>query len=419
MGMRARLLMRYSDQKVLARGLNALFGYFCLGLPFLILLLCLPVTSAFAEGDITLLLDTEEQYSDNFYRSETDKIRVYSTTIKPGVVAKAWTDRSSLLFAYSPTFNYYSDDSDRIDASENDFMGHELFLASQTTFFERLKFGLIDRFRETREPGAYDPLRQSVADRERYRINQVNPSLTYDFGERLTAIAGYQYEVYNFEDSDNSFEHRGTFILRYNFDDENSLEVEEQYWARRYPADPDYDSSQTKLIFRRQLGDALQCELGGGYHERKFESGATGVQDFDGFVYRVALTGETDLSSLFLSYRRNLNDFSKGSSYFNSHRVTLNVDHTFFEKITCKLGGYYQKNDYETATGFTEAGVLGLREDEVWDGSFSVEYMIFDWLFAGLFYEYVDRDSNIQGQDYDENRIFGNIKIEYSTAKRK
>ncbi len=391
--------------------------YFFFGLTFFLSFLIFPVSFTGAEGDITLSLDTEEQYSDNFYRSETDETSVYTTIIKPGITARAWTDRSSVFFAYSPTFNYYSDDSDSIDASKDDFVGHELSFMAETTFFERLKLSLTERYTETREPGAYDVWRQSEADRERYSINQVSPFLTYDFAEKFAAILGYQYEVYNYEDSEDSHEHRGYFTLRYHFDDRNSLELEEQYWARRYPTNPDYDSSQTKLIFRRALSDFLKCEIGGGYHDRKFESGRTWVQDFDGFIYRLALTGESDASKLFLSYRKNLNDVSKGTTYFEAHRATLNVEHILLEKLTCSLGGYYQKNDYETTTISSES--TELREDEIWNGHFGIRYWIADWLSAGVYYEYTDRDSNITGESYLENKVWGNIRFEYSTARRK
>jgi hypothetical protein len=191
--------------------------------------------------------------------------------------------------------------------------------------------------------------------------------------------------------------------------------VEEQYWARRYDHLADYDSSQTQLIFRRELSDFLKCEIGAGYHDREFESGARGVEDYDGFIYRLALTGESDVSKLFLSYRKNLNDFSKGSWYFEAHRVTLNVERTFLEKLTCTLASYYQKNDYETIIpGDPEA-----REDEIWDAFVGIRYMVRDWLSAGLSYEYTDRDSNITEWSYSENRVYASIKVEYSTARRK
>ncbi|TFG89168.1 MAG: hypothetical protein E4H16_04005 [Candidatus Atribacteria bacterium] len=418
MGLMSGLLMRDSERYPMCykqRSFKHLFFY----VTFLQLLLIFHVYFAVAESDITFSLETQERYIDNFYRSGTDETRVYTTIIKPGVSARAWTDRSLLLLDYSPTFNYYSDESDRVDTSRDDFVGDDLNFIVESTFFERLKLSFTDRFQDTREPGAYDVFIQSEADRERYRINQASPFLTYDFAEKFTAILGYQYEAYNFEYSENSYEHRGYFTLRYHLDDRNSIEVEEQYWARRYPTNPDYDSSQTKLIFRRELSDFIKCEIGGGYHDREFESGRTGVEDFDGFVYRLALTGESDVSTLLLSYQKNLNDFSKGTTYFEAHRVTLNVEHTFLDKLTCSLGGYYQKNDYETTTGTTSAGTTEIREDEIWDGSVGIKYRIVDWLSVGIHYEYTDRNSNILGQSYLENMYYGSVIFEYSTVARK
>jgi hypothetical protein len=402
-------------QSAIRNTIRGSFRYFFFGLSFFLLFLVVPVSFTAAEGDITLLLDTEEQRSDNFYRGEKDETSVYATIIKPRITGRTWTDRSSVFLAYSPTFNYYSGDSDNVDASDDDFVGHELDFMAETTFFERLKLSLTESLRKTREPGAYDIFLEGEADREKYTVNQAAPFLTYDFAEKFTAILGYRNQVYNYQRSVDSREHRGYFTIRYHFNDRNSLEVEEQYWAMRYDHQPDYESSQTQLIFRRELSDFLGCEIGGGYHDRKFESDATWVEDYDDFIYRLALTGESDLSKLFLGYRKNLNDFSKGSWYFEANRVTLNVEHTFLEKLTCSFGGYYQKNDYEEII----PGTTEMREDEIWDGFVGIRYRIRDWLSAGVSYEYTDRDSNIAEWSYSENRVYGNIRFEYSTARRK
>lgn len=167
------------------------YKYFLFGLSFSLLILIFSVSLVAAEGDITLLLVTEEQHSDNFYRSEVDEISVYTTIIKPGIAARTWTDRSSVFFAYSPTFNYYSDDSDTLDTSDDNFVGHELDFMAETTFYERLKLSLTERLRKTREPGAYDIFLEGEADREKYTVNQVGPFLTYDFAEKFAAILGY------------------------------------------------------------------------------------------------------------------------------------------------------------------------------------------------------------------------------------
>jgi hypothetical protein len=391
------------------------FKYLFFGLSFFLLFLVFPISFAAAEGDITLLVGVEEQHSDNFYRTPADETSVYTTIIKPGITASTWTNRSSLLFAYSPTFNYYSGDSNGVDASDDDFVGHDLSLVAETTLSERLRLSLTEIFQDTREPGAYDALLAAESDRERYSNNQLRPFLTYDFGEKFTAILGYQHQAYNYKDSRNSHEHRGYFTLRYHLNDRNSLELEEQYWSRGYATEPDYDSSQTKLIFRRAVSDFLNYEIGAGYHDRNFESGATGVEDYDDLIYRVALTGESDVSKLFLGFQKNLNDFSKRASwYFEAQRFTLSVEHTFVEKLTCTLATYYQKNDYETIIPpYTE-----VRDDEIWDGFVGVRYKIRDWISAGLSFEHTDRDSNISEWNYTENRVFANIRCEYSTAMR-
>jgi uncharacterized protein (PEP-CTERM system associated) len=111
-----------------------------------------------------------------------------------------------------------------------------------------------------------------------------------------------------------------------------------------------------------------------------------------------------------------LNDVSLGTSYFDAHRLTLDLEHTFCHTFTCNLGGYHQDNDYDT---WLTPDKTDLREDEIWNTHFGVRYWLADWVSAGLYYEYTDRDSNIEEESYLENRVFGNIRFEYSTAKRK
>ena len=95
-----------NPQSAIRNTIRGSYKYFLFGLSFSLLILIFSVSLVAAEGDITLLLVTEEQHSDNFYRSEKDETSVYTTIIKPGITARTWTDRSSVLLAYSPTFNY-------------------------------------------------------------------------------------------------------------------------------------------------------------------------------------------------------------------------------------------------------------------------------------------------------------------------
>ena len=69
----------------MANNIRSLFKYSYFGLPFLLIFITFPVSFAAAESDITFSLDVQEEYSDNFYRMETDKTRVYTTIIKPGM----------------------------------------------------------------------------------------------------------------------------------------------------------------------------------------------------------------------------------------------------------------------------------------------------------------------------------------------
>ncbi|MEE9610801.1 MAG: outer membrane beta-barrel protein [Desulfatiglandales bacterium] len=362
-----------------------------------------------SEVHIKPILLVEEQYSDNFYRAETDEATVWVTRVSPGIDIDMFTERSRLALDYRFSYFWHQDNEDDIDASADDYAGHDFSLFAATLFFTRLTMGLDEVFFLTREPTSSDRFSQAV-ERNKYWQNRISPFTIYDLAENGEIKLSYRYEILNYIESrtptEDSKEHRGILTLTYHLNSTNHLDLENQFWTRVYEgASSDYDSYQAKLIYRREFTDYLKGQVGAGYHRREFDNEL--LEDLDAFAFDASLVGETDITkiSLFLEY--NINDFTQGDAYFIAYRANLYLERLFFEAIRTYLGGYYQRSDYE----FTP------REDDTWNIRAGLGYRFLEEMFEiSAEDSYTKRDSNETGREYEENQVFLRLIVVYDFA---
>jgi hypothetical protein len=352
-----------------------------------------------SEVHIKPFLVAEEQLSDNFYRGENNEATVWVTRLSPGISLDAYTDRSRLIFDYSPSFYWHRDNEDNLDASRDNYTGHDLYLFAATRLFTRLTIGLDEDFILTREPASSDRFSQAV-ERDKYWRNRIAPFLTYDLAEKGEIRLGYRHESLEFIETrtprENSMEHRGILTLTYHLNSTNHLDLENQFWTRQYDGPSSaYDSYQAKLIYRRELTDYLKAEIGAGYHHRWFDNDQ--LEDKGGPVFHGGITGATDITKINFFVERNINDFTQGNDYFSALRANLFMERLFIERIRAYLGGYYQNSDY----------VFTPREDDTWNVLAGLGYRFLENILeVSAEYNYTNRDSNETGRSYEENRIF-------------
>jgi hypothetical protein len=371
---------------------------------------------------------TSWQSDSNFFKAETVEREVFTYIFQPGIDLGFETAKTNLVFNYTLNASYY-DDQDTVpagerDANEDDFIGHTALFKARHRLFDRLLIGLDESYMKTRDAADSDDLSNSV-DRNKYTINRVSPMLFYDFGEKFTAGLRYRNTETNYSEGtlEDSSEHRGIFDLIYNLTRTESLDLEYQHWERSYDkTTSDYASDQIVLIFRKQFQYAT-LEVGGGYHERDFDQ--AGLDTIDTLAYRVALNFQNPPAPdarpktwLDLSATMNFNDQGLSDSYYTAHRFSLDVGHIFLEKIKVSVGGYYQNSDYERETGLTPGGATEYREDDTYYVSLSVGYMFTDWLTLSLTAGYEERDSNLQGRDYDNESIMARLEFSHDLGGR-
>lgn len=379
--------------------------------------LAIPLTAAAQPMfSLTPKVAASWRFDDNFYKAETNEREVHTWVVQPGIEAGFEAGKTTVDLDYTLDVYEYDDRDAALpgssQAENEDYTGHDLSLKAETQPFARLGAGLDVDYRRTRDAAASDPLSNST-DRAKFDVFGVSPSLTYEFGARFNAGLRYENKTTDYTDDaleDNTI-HRGVFDLVYNLGGETSLDLEYQYWTADYSqATSDYDSNQGKLILRHEFS-VFSIEGGAGYHHRSFEQ--AGLADIDGGVYHLELGADTGKTTASLKSEWNYNDNGGGDVYFKNHKLSLDVGHTFMERLLVGVGASWMNADYENLYAATPAGTLELRDEDTYTVDASVGYELTRWLTVSLETGYEERDSNHAGRDYENTWVFGEFAVVY------
>ena len=384
------------------------FRRMCFGFVFTVSVFCLFNLSlllipnaSLAQVSLTPTLLLEEEYNDNWFRSEENELEFWVTRIWAGFSFSKHTGRSSvsLNFSGGPQF-HYSPDSDA-SASDQDYWAAAADLALAYRLSSRLTGSLVNTFTLTREPASTDQFSEETT-RELYWRNQLNPSLRYDMAEKGAITLSYQSDVLLWvsntdEGQEDSVEHRGILDITYFLNSRNHLGLNSRIAHRSYDGDDnsDYYAYQGKFTFWHEFNSYFSGGGGLGYQYRDYDS-----DDLDSqgkIVFDIGLNGATDRTMLDLSFVRDLVSFTTDDEYYSAYRTTLFLQRKFHEVIRAYTGGYYQNSDYQNST----------REDDTYSVNVGLGYRFFRRLVEfSVEYGYSERDSNESGRDYEENRVF-------------
>ncbi len=350
----------------------------------------------------------EEEYTDNFYRSQLFPAAVWVNRVSPGFNLQALTERSRLELNYHLSYYSYRDVNEELDTSRLNYFGQDLNLFAATQLSSKLNLEINENFILTREP-AYSDVFSQIVTPDKYERNRLTPALTYDIAEKGQVRLAYRNEILNYlqptqPSHENSTENRGVLTLTHNLNSTNHLDLENQFWHRNYQGNvnSDYDSYQSLLIFRREFSSYLEGHVGAGYNFRDFFQES--LNDVGVFAFRMGLTAHTERSKLFFSLERNMNDFTVGDEYFSAYLLRVSGEYLFLNRIKATLGGFYQNADYFDSP----------RIDKIWSTNVGIGYLFFDKrLELSVEYDHFNRNSNQPGYSYVENQVYFRISAHH------
>lgn len=355
------------------------------------------------------------QADSNFFKSETNEQEVFTYSVKPGIELGYETVRSSIMLDYMLGANFYDyrdEKSLENDYDErDDYIGHDMTLAANTTPFDRLTIGLTNRFSKTEDSARADRY-GNFTERENITVNSLEPSIIYRFGERFTARTGYRNKITKYErqNVNDSVEHRGLLKLYYNLTRKLSVNLQYDHWRMDYDGDTvDYDSDQIGLYFNRHFKH-FGFMGGAGYHYRSFKTGEPGDMETFQYIFMInwqnpPIPNPDPRTAFNLTIERNFNDYSgTGNNYYETTEFGLSASRIFLEKIPTSLSFEYKIFDYEEWVD-TDSGSNETRKDDSYEISAEAGYVFSNWLTVKASAGHEERDSNFTGYSYKNNYL--------------
>lgn len=369
----------------------------------------------------------------NFWRLEDNEREVYTYLLAPGIQLGAETPKSIVNLYYTLEAYFFEDKDDvpsgERKADDENYVGHLALLEALWSPAERFTLGLNNDFYLTRNPIEADRFSDSV-EREKYWVNRFTPLIFYEFKNRFSVGLRYQRTDIEFEDSDESdfLEHRGIINLLYNPSRTLTLDLNYQRWTneenRKALESREYTSDQIQLVAEKRY-KYFAFEGGIGYHNRDFEDiGDSDVKDQDVINWKFAVTGQNPppqeqrrllgkqflraRSHLYAAVERDFNNLGYFFDTFKAYRYTASVGHVFLEKIRTMARGFYQTNDY----------IASDREDDIFDFSGTIGYLITKKIEISFTAGRTERDSNVDGESYENAYLFLKFDFNYDIGSR-
>ena len=397
---------RFSERRFIMIALRRMYlgfvftvSVFCL---FNLSLLLIP-NAAMAQVSLTPTLLVEEEYSDNWYRSEENEKEFWVTRIWAGFGLGYGAQTGGRLsvalnLSLGPQFHYSPDSN--ADASGQDYFAGAADLALAYRLTPKVTTSLVNNFTLTREPAGTDQFSEQTG-RELYWRNTLTPSIRYDMAEKGYISLSYQSDVLLWVSNtdsgqEDSTEHRGIARLVYFLNSRNHMGLNGNVSRRSYDGDnTNYYAYTGNFTFWHEFNSYFSGRGAVVWQYRDYDS-----NDLDNqgkVVFDIGLTGATDRTMLDLSVVRDLVNFTTDDEYFTATRTNLFLQRKFQEALRVYVGGYYQYSDYQNSP----------RQDDTYSVDVGFGYRFFRRLIEfSAEYGYRERDSNESGRDYEENRVF-------------
>ena len=373
-------------------------------------------------GKIKLIpgITIEEVYDDNIYKGngtnnmaeleETDWI----TRLTPSLLLNyPFTEEGSVSLGYQGVFSFYQDNDDNDWDENNIIFGLDYKAPGGFVLF------IEDRHKDTEDPyGTDNDYKTGLPKTERWN-NTLTTKAGYIFSNKLKAFTycnyykqDYDLDVDYSQDYDSYELGAGAEIkifpktwgfVRYHFGERDYF-THPVGTGSNDSNDSDFDWHRVNMGMTWDSRAKLSGELNFGYnwkaYDNAFDINGTRYEDKDTWIAStfVSFTA-TENTSLSLSISRALREVgSDTNEYFEDTVVGITLQQIFRRKYVLTAGASYGKNDYNIP-------INRQREDDNYKANIGVDYIIKEWLTAGVNYSYDKKDSNYVINDYTDNQF--------------
>jgi hypothetical protein len=392
-------------------------------------------------------ISIQEEYNDNIYLTYKDKKDDYITTVRPGLNYTNMDTKSGIILDYNLGFVYYGKETDNKYISHNGSFDAKYLTREHLNFYLKDSFIRSDEQREreyftTTEENKY--VLSTQPERTIYWRNVVAPTIEYQFGkedriginyrnniyrEQSTANTvnndsqedyinpffdywfnqengihlEYGYTIGNFEDSSDMTAHMANGRYTYRFSPQTSIFGGYTFTRRTFDDstnynDYDYDIHEPFLGISHAFSPTFSASAQVGYFWKEMDTGSK----TDGASYKASITNRDVRTTIVLSLQGGYTEdyFTSENLGFNRyHRLTGSVTHYLEKRTSIGLAGNVERVEYSAEE----------RDDWIWGVVGTLSHTLLKWLTIALEISHRELNSNIEINDYEENR--GMIKI--------
>jgi len=388
-----------------------------------------------------------EQYDSNINLSPDNEEDDWITRVGPGLTLAVLFEKTEVRLDYDFQYNFYAKNDDNNNAS------HFLTLSglNNVPLSDHVTFDLDASVTRSEDPlGISDQVTSVRRTREPYWRYIAGGRVNYNFGEEDRVYAGFNYNQLENDDPtvQDSRGYGPTAGIAYWFNIRNGLSADLEYRQAEFDVSSDFDAYRGSATYTHRFSSRTQADLTYGYDRLDYDEetvearvgveGGTLVFDRDfeihsislgvshqftphisgsisgGYFIRKPKTGDDTsdpLGSASLSLTSERSSFvleAEGGYRYQTlqaenlgfslyGRGSATFTYQLLEKLTTSLGGFYWYDKYQDT--FPE------RKDQTWGGNAALNYLFLDWLRGSLSYEYRQRDSNIDENEYIDNRV--------------
>lgn len=349
-------------------------------------------------------------WEDNVFREEDVKKSDYHHNLFTDLSAELPLDGGQhLLTGAWRTFSQWYDRYDSQDHTDHTLYG------SLTLNYASFTLGIEDTLYRTEERAETE----FTSRVERYEnifrsLLQVPFASFFIESEVLNLTVDYS-EVVNEIFTHNDF----TYFQRVGVDvgPETQALVEYGYKSIDYDESPfnrDADAHQISGGLRGLLTEliAYQVWLGGQFRQYDLDS----LQDFDGVVFRAALTyTPTETSTWTLKGEREPQESTfDGQNFFVRNRIQLGWQQQIMERLFWNSKGSLGYHEYSRISVRAADGIERTRRDIAWNASTGLEYKMPNDIYSFLVEYRIDsRESNLNGLDFDAQAITAGVRAQF------
>jgi len=380
-------------------------------------------------------ISVQEEYNDNINLTGTKEEDDFITTVKPGLKYSNTDSVSGIDLDYTLGFVFYDSDSDK------NYVSHNGSLNVKYLTKEHFNFYLKDTFIRSDDPREREYFTQTEENkyvlstdmqRDVYWRNVVAPTAEYQFGPENRVGVNYRNNIYRTESAtgENSREDYFNPFFAYSFDQKNGIYLEYGYTMGDFERSPDlaghranarytyrfnpkssvfgeytfsvrdfdspsvdYDVNEPSMGISYAFSPTLNGSVQAGYFLKNPETG----EKEDGISYKANITNRDVRTRYAVSLQGGYNeDFftSENLGFSKYHRLTGSVNHSLDMRTSVGLYGSGERADFDSDD----------RRDWIWGIGATASYQPLKWLIFSLDASHKNRDSNIEINDYTENR---------------